>query len=446
MIWIISASTHSAYPRTLQSKLFLRLNRCFAGHQRQPPGFVRAARAKISSRYAGSFIGRRENQEVWVMMHHFLVSNRTELIERCKAKVAQRPLRAATALQLNSGVPIFLEQLIKTLRLDKTAKPLAGPILSSPFDGARSTADWGTSAAQHGRELLTLGYSVDQVVHDYGDLCQAITDLADELQVPFQIDEFRTINRCLDNAIADAVTEFSYQRDFAAEKKRATDDNEQAGFLAHELRNALATATLAFSAAKAGHLSLYGATGSLLERSLTALGNLIDHSLAEVRANAGNTVQSQMFSVADFVSEVQYAAQLAANVRGCKLTVSQVDEELAVSGDRNLLYAAVGNLLQNAFKFTQHHTEVTLNAYGAADRVLFDVTDHCGGLPSGDAKKMFLPFTQNDVDRSGLGLGLSIARRSVELHDGSLNVRNVPGTGCVFTISLPRYSMTQLRR
>jgi signal transduction histidine kinase len=133
-------------------------------------------------------------------------------------------------------------------------------------------------------------------------------------------------------------------------------------------------------------------------------------------------------------------------VRGCILTVSQVDEELAVSGDRNLLYAAVGNLLQNAFKFTQHHTEVTLNAYGAADRVLFDVTDHCGGLSSGDAEKMFLPFTQNDVDRSGLGLGLSIARRSVELHDGSLNVRNVPGTGCVFTISLPRYSMTQLRR
>jgi len=69
---------------------------------------------------------------------------------------------------------------------------------------------------------LTLGYSVDQVVHDYGDLCQAITDLADEHQIPFQIDEFRTINRCLDNAIADAVTEFSYQRDFAAEKKRAT--------------------------------------------------------------------------------------------------------------------------------------------------------------------------------------------------------------------------------
>ena len=52
---------------------------------------------------------------------------------------------------------------------------------------------------------VALGYTADQVVHDYGDLCQAITDLAFERDAPFAVDEFRTLNRCLDNAIADAV-------------------------------------------------------------------------------------------------------------------------------------------------------------------------------------------------------------------------------------------------
>ena len=55
---------------------------------------------------------------------------------------------------------------------------------------------------------------------------------------------------------------------------------------------------------------------------------------------------------------------------------------------------AVGNLLQNAFKFTRHGTEVTLNAYAAADRILIDVEDNCGGLPTGDTERMFLPFMQ----------------------------------------------------
>jgi hypothetical protein len=127
--------------------------------------------------------------------------------------------------------------------------------ISGPSGGGASLSEIGESAAQHGRELLKLGFSVDQVVHDYGDLCQAITDLAYERDAPFLIDEFRTLNRCLDNAIADAVTEFSYQRDFAVADRQAIEMHERLGLFAHELRNFLQTATLAFTAAKAGTLS-----------------------------------------------------------------------------------------------------------------------------------------------------------------------------------------------
>jgi signal transduction histidine kinase len=120
-----------------------------------------------------------------------------------------------------------------------------------------------------------------------------------------------------------------------------------------------------------------------------------------------------------------------------------VDPALAVHADRESLISAVGNLLQNAFKFTRQHSEVSLSAYAAADRILIDVEDSCGGLPPGDFEKMFTPFTQGSTDRSGLGLGLSICRRSVEANNGALRVRDLPGSGCIFTIDLPRHALPE---
>ena len=147
-------------------------------------------------------------------MHKFLSNNRDELIARCKAKVAQRPKRAASVRQLANGVPLFLEQLTRTLEAEEQGNVAEGVRISGPAGGdTASLSEIGVSAAAHGKQLLRLGYTFDQVVHDYGDLCQAITDLAVERDDPFSVDEFRTLNRCLDNAIADAVTEFAAQRD-----------------------------------------------------------------------------------------------------------------------------------------------------------------------------------------------------------------------------------------
>jgi signal transduction histidine kinase len=150
--------------------------------------------------------------------------------------------------------------------------------------------------------------------------------------------------------------------------------------------------------------------------------------------------------VADIIGEIMSSASLEAQNRECKLTVSVVDPKLAVDADRDLLISALGNLLQNAFKFTRHHSQVSLNAYAAADRILIEVEDSCGGLPPGEAEAMFLPFVQNSVDKSGLGLGLSISRRSVEANNGVLSVRDIPGSGCIFTIDLPRHALARASR
>jgi signal transduction histidine kinase len=376
------------------------------------------------------------------VLHQFLAANRVELIERCRSKVALRPTPKATEDELEHGIPLFLDQLIKTLRVEQTAEPLRSRKVSGPSGGGGTPvmSEMGEAAALHGRELLQRGFTVEQVVHDYGDLCQAVTDLAVEASAPIGIDEFRTLNRCLDNAIAMAVTEFSYQRDLVVSDQQVHAFNERLGFFAHELRNLLSTATLALASIKAGNVGLGGSTGALLDRALLDLRHLIDRSLAEVRITAGVAVQHQLFSLADFIAAVKVSASLEAQVKKCTLSVSVVDPRLAVDADRELLFSAVGNLLQNAFKFTRPNTEVTLNAYADADRILIDVEDRCGGLPR-DAEQLFSSFTQAGPDRSGLGLGLSIARRSVEVNNGVLRVRDIPGSGCVFTIDLPRHAL-----
>jgi len=373
-------------------------------------------------------------------MRNFLTNNREELVSRCKSKVARRPRRAATEQQLANGIPMFLEQLIRTLAAEEDDKPADSMRISGPSGGDSPTlSEIGVTATAHGKELLQLGYTVDQVVHDYGDLCQAITDLAFERDVPFSIGEFRTLNRCLDNAIADAVTEFSSQRDTQIARQQSLDAAERFGFLVHELRNALGTATLAIHALELGNMTVGGATGTVLKRSLSAMGELIGRALAEVRNTASE--QRQTFSVAAFIKEAEAAAQLVAGAAGCAFEVTPVAPILAIQGNRELLLAALGNLLQNAFKFTHPCTDVALRIRESDQHVLIEVEDHCGGLAQGVAARMFAPFSQHSHDRSGLGLGLSIARQSVEADFGTLTVRDVPGTGCIFTICLPRHAL-----
>jgi hypothetical protein len=141
----------------------------------------------------------------------------------------------------------------------------------------------------HGKELLDEGFTVEQVVHDYGDICQAVTELATETSVSVSVDEFRTFNRLLDNAIAEAVSSYGRHRDASASARGDLDLHERMGILADEQRRLLATALKALEALKVGNIGLRGATGTLLEDNLVALRDLIDKSLPELRLSTGMT-------------------------------------------------------------------------------------------------------------------------------------------------------------
>lgn len=354
------------------------------------------------------------------MLDDFIAANRTAIIERSRARVAARKAPKPTDEELTHGVPVFLDQLGTALRL-------------AAASGAPDHSQITETARLHGRDLLKMGLTISQVVHDYGDVCQSVTELAVELGAPISGAEFQTFNLCLDDAIVGAVTEYADQRERLASDLRT----EQLGFLAHELRNLLNAAMLAFESMKSGRVGAAGSTGLVLNRSLIGIRHLIDRSLAEVRLESGNR-RTLPIEVADFVEEVEVSALLEAKARGITFAVTCAPDPLAIQGDRQILAAALANLIQNAFKFTPKEANVSLNVRATSGRVLFEVEDECGGLPAGQAELLFRSFEQRGKDRSGLGLGLAIVQKAAKASGGELRVRDLPGKGCVFTLDLPR--------
>lgn len=354
------------------------------------------------------------------MLDEFILTNRDAIIARAQKRVATRTAPKPSQGELANGIPVFLDQLGDALRLAEAT-------------GVIDHEQLARSAGRHGQDLHSLGLTVAQVVRDYGDVCQAITDLAVEQHASIPSDEFRTLNLCLDDAIASAVTEYATLREGAV----ANEGTERLGVLAHELRNHLNTAAISFELIKSGRVAVSGSTGAILDRSLMGLRHLIDRSLTQVRLDAG-VARLERISVADFVEEVEIGALIQAQAVGVPFTATSAARTVAIEGDRQILAGALANLLQNAFKFSHKHGAVSLTTRVTTDRVLFDVEDSCGGLPPGSAEDLFLPFEQRGQDRTGVGLGLSIALKAAQANGGTLSVRDLPGKGCIFTLELPR--------
>ncbi|HSO30977.1 MAG TPA: HAMP domain-containing sensor histidine kinase [Labilithrix sp.] len=353
------------------------------------------------------------------MLADFVDGNRAEILARARLRVRTRSARPATEVELTHGLPVFLEQLSAALRRAV----------------AKEASDHGRieeSAREHGHHLFDQGLTTAQVVHDYGDLCQVITGLAIEQSVVIAGEEFQTLNLCLDDAIAGAVTAYATHR----ERAISDDGAERLGVLAHEMRNVLNVAMLAFATIKQGTVAPGGSTGAMLERNLHGLQTLIDRSLADVRLEAGMQ-NPERVPVWELIEEVAIGAALVAKTRGLQFEVTSVAHSVIVEADRQILAAAVANLLQNALKFTRKGTKVSLRATATTTRVLIEVEDECGGLPPGHPAALLEPFTQRGLDRTGLGLGLSICAKAMRTMDGELRVTDLPGQGCIFSIALP---------
>lgn len=368
-------------------------------------------------------------------MYRFLSDNRDELIARCTLKLSARTDVIHTDEQLSSGVPMLLAQLVGILGKTTPSYPQSHGFCECRSRLQCTETELKESARTNGKAMLALGYSIEDVVRSYGDLCQSITQLAFERNAAFNVSDFGCLNRCLDEAIAQAVTAFSQQRMELLLKSRIAVENQKKGYLVHEIRNALGTATYAIRALELGNMTLSGATGAVLKRTLAGMTELISKSENDVRTETDRT--TQLFQVADFIADTEAAAKLYGEKTGATLVVPPVDSRIFIRGNRERLSAALTNLLQNAFKFTRPGTAVTLKVTEISETVCIEIFDHCGGLTKESEERMFEPFTQFNGDKSGLGLGLTIAKQGIEEDLGHLSVRSLSGVGCVFKISLP---------
>jgi hypothetical protein len=186
----------------------------------------------------------------------FVGRNRDELIARCRAKVATRSSPPPTEGEIDRGVPMFLDQLIEEMR-----------------DGPSKADEISECAVQHGRDLFLQGFTIAEVVHDYGDVCQSITDLAVERGAAIAADDFRTLNRCLDDAIAGAVSEYAREQDVPREGEL------------QQLQRLADAALTAFEVLQTGNVGVKGHTGALVHRNLTAIrAALVSRMRADVAA------------------------------------------------------------------------------------------------------------------------------------------------------------------
>ncbi len=352
------------------------------------------------------------------LLHAFIATHREEIISRTREKLAKRQLPSASEVEIEYGVPRFLDEL--NMRLASELE--------------HEEVQIGASATLHGGELLAMGFTIGQVVHDYGNICQAITELAVELSWQISNEDFHTLNLCLDIAIAEAVSEYARRR----ERDIVGSSEERVAIFAHELRNQLNTATLAYEAVRRGNVGVGGSTGALLGKSLASLRTLVSRSLAEIRLEVGQP-QRERIRVANLLEEIEIvAATASATTRGIQLVIEPVAPDLAVDGDLQILISILTNLVQNALKFTRPNTRVVVRTLATDERVVIEVEDECGGLPPGKEEELFQPYTQLGADRSGLGLGLTICRRGARAIGGELRARSLVEKGCVFALELRR--------
>jgi hypothetical protein len=200
-------------------------------------------------------------------LEEFLRDNRAELIRRTRGKVADRHSPPADSADLEHGVPLFLSQLSATLE----EQGLGGTEHSSRASQVAQPAI-AASAGKHGRDLLRFGFSIEQVVDDYGDVCQAVTELAEEHHFELTVAEFHTLNRCLDNAMASAVLAWSDERD---RKRGDNDGSSSSNSGVRDLGNLLNKARAMLDLIREGGHAIGGATGTRLQSALEDMRAII---------------------------------------------------------------------------------------------------------------------------------------------------------------------------
>jgi signal transduction histidine kinase len=361
-----------------------------------------------------------------------------ELISEKKDEIVRRWIEHVRGRLAPTSLPerdivdhlgVYIDEIVKALRKAE------GEPIEATLPGQSPIAE------EHGHQRFKLGFDVPSLVREYGLVQDCILDLAQEAKLQLSIPEARLLVDCLSASAAESVEHYVNARDEESRKQAA----KHFAFIAHELRNPLQSAILAFTSLRLRGMVTPGKASDVVGRSHQRLRDLIDHSLVEVRLQGGLELRPEPFSVMTLLEDAR--AESIAEAEDKNITVKlEARPDLKVEADPRLLRSAITNLLRNAIKFSHEYGTVTVRANEGAERVVFEVEDECGGLPPEKLEKIFDPFVQIGPDRSGFGLGLAISKQVTEAHHGSLRVTNLPKKGCVFMLDIPHRPPGSLRQ
>lgn len=357
-----------------------------------------------------------------MVLHELISAKRDDILARWKLQVrGTLAPEAIPTIELVNHLPRFLDEIQAALRDDAGLKSV-GP-----------TPEESTTAKGHGEQRLRLGFSLDSVVREYGALRDAIMGTAKDEKVQISSRDFQVLSDCVITGIAHAVSEYSHQRD--AELLRQA--NEHFAFIAHELRNPLSSAMIAFDLLRQRQqLPEDNRTVGALERGLQQTSELINQTLQMARVASGIELRRARVTLKGLFEDAELGAAAAADAKEIELRQS-VEQDEPMHLDVRLVRSALGNLLRNAVKYTPTGGVVELRGQITNGRAIIEVEDRCGGLPPGRVEEAFGPFVRLDNRQSGFGLGLAIAKQAVDAHAGSIRVQNLPGKGCIFVLEFP---------
>lgn len=307
--------------------------------------------------------------------------------------------------------------------------------------------------AEHGSTRLGAGFSIEQVVAEYRALRASVFRLWAESQPeigPIAAEEVTRFNEAIDQLLAASVGRFAKESREALEEKQRRKDYFLAT-LAHELRNPLApiAAGAALLKAHANDEERVNRVSEIIGRQASYLSGLLDDLLDISRITRGvielqTEPQDMEQVIADAVEQVGPVVQ----ARGHQLTVRPSPGQAIVAGDRKRLVQVVANLLHNAAKYTPPGGRITLAVEVQPDSLTVTVEDNGVGMVPGLVASAFEPFSQGRPAigqlTEGLGLGLAVVKRLVELHGGEVSCSSGgPHRGSRFTVSLPRLVYSQ---
>lgn len=331
--------------------------------------------------------------------------------------------------EFKNSVPDLLREIGRTL---------------SSTDDQRSPAHWPIAIA-HGKQRWDVGWDVRHVVSDFQLLRLVVLDhLQMVLDRPMFIREVMALDTLIDQAIGASIEAYFRERQRQIEK---SDERlvQSLAVMAHELRNQLVPISNAVHILKneLDDVKYSKNAVDVIDRQVDAARNILDYLMDVSRIRRGKVeLKKQPLNLTALLQAAVDGIRTDPHAKELDIRLETPAEPVMIQGDRNRLMQVVDNLLTNAVKYNTRGGAIHITQQTTADGVWIRIKDTGIGMDADFLARAFELFEQGDLTQEpsgGLGIGLSIVKSLVELHDGHVTAKSDgPGKGSEFSVWLPR--------